>query len=114
MAVWEEVSLARLRQWRALRRARIVASLQSLAIFLLLVGLSMDYSHNQYMQAWAEAHLGALAFLLNGTLAAFYAGVMIAYYLASPSTDQVGPRLKKKEEIIIPENSSSAVKDDRF
>ena len=114
MAVQEEVSLARLRQSSALRRARLVASLQSLAIFLLLVAMSMDYSHNQYMQAWAEAHLGALAFLLNGTLAAFYAGVMIAYYLASPSTEKVRPRLKKTEEIIISENRSWTMKDDLF
>src|SRR5689334_15418086 len=101
MALEEEVSLSRLRERRTLLRARVVASLQSLAIFLLLVAMSEDYSHNQYMQGWMVEHLGGLSFLFNGSLAAFYAGLMITFYLSKNSSGNVGPRLRKKEEIIV-------------
>ena len=94
-----EVSLAGIRERQLLKRARITAMAQSLVIFLLLVGMSEDYSHNQFMQAWVAGRFGGLGFLLNGTLAAFYGGLMIAYYLA-PAKDNSGPRLKKTEELL--------------
>jgi hypothetical protein len=77
----EEVSIAGLRARQAERRARIVAGVQSVVIFLLLVAVAEDYNHNEYFQAWADANLAGFGFLLNGTLATFYAGVLVAMFL---------------------------------
>ncbi len=70
----EELSIAGLRAKRAARQGRIVASVQSIVIFLLLVMMAEDYNHNQYFQAWAGTHLGGLGFMLNATLADFLRG----------------------------------------
>lgn len=80
----EEVSIPRLRMRRVLRIARLFGFVQSAVIFLLLVWMSEEYDHNQFFQAWAGARVGGLSFFLNGTLAAFYAGLVIAYYLSGP------------------------------
>ncbi len=81
----EEVSIAGLRARKAARQARVLAGVQSVVIFLLLVFVAEEYDHNEYLQAWAGVHLGGLGFLLNGTLAAFYAGVLIAVHLNRPA-----------------------------
>jgi hypothetical protein len=56
----EEISVAGLRARQAVRGARIVAGVQSVAIFLLLVAVAEDYNHNQYFQAWAGREPGRL------------------------------------------------------
>ena len=89
----EAVSIAGLRARQAARRARIVAGVQSVVIFLLLVAVDEDYNHNQYFQAWAGANFGGLGFLLNGTLATFYAGILVAVFLRRPP-DRVSPRIR--------------------
>ena len=55
----EEVSIAGLRARRAARRAKILAGVQSLVIFLLLVVVAEEYDHNEYLQTWARMHFGA-------------------------------------------------------
>jgi hypothetical protein len=77
----EAISIAGLRARQAARRTRIMSSVQSIVIFLLLVAVAEDYNHNQYFQAWADANLAGFGFLLNGTLATFYAGVLVAMFL---------------------------------
>src|SRR5882762_334471 len=96
----EEVSIAGLRAERAARRSRILAGVQSVVIFLLLVVVAEEYDHNEYLQAWAGMHLGGLGFLLNGTLAAFYGGLLIAVYLNRPAP---GPArtVRRREEIPV-------------
>jgi len=96
----EEVSIAVLRARQAARRARIVAGVQSVMIFLLLVAVAEDYNHNQYFQAWAGANLGGLGFLLNGTLATFYAGLLVAVFLRRPP-DAAGQRVRKRERVVV-------------
>ena len=96
----EEVSIAGLRARRATRRTRIMACVQSVVIFLLLVAVAEDYNHNQYFQAWAGANLGGLGFLLNGTLATFYAGVLVAVFLRRPP-EQAGQRVRKREPVVV-------------
>jgi hypothetical protein len=81
LGMLEEVSIAGLRARQAERRARIVAGVQSVVISLLLVTVAEDYNHNQYFEEWASANLGGFGFLLNGTLATFYAGVLVAMFL---------------------------------
>ena len=94
----QEVSIPRMQMRRALRAGRLFGFVQSLVILLLLVWMSDEYDHNQFFQAWAGARLGGLAFLLNGTLAAFYAGLVIAYYLSIPQ-ERSRP-IEKKEEVL--------------
>src|SRR5256712_13892096 len=96
----EEVSIAGLRARRAARRARIVAGVQSVVIFLLLVTVAEDYNHNQYFQAWAGANLGGLGFFLNGTLATFYAGILVAVFLRRPQ-DAADQGVRKMEEVAV-------------
>ncbi len=78
---------------------------QSIVIFLLLVEMSNEYSHNQYFQAWTQLHAGGFAFVLNGTLAAFYAGLMLAYYLTPGSRSHTERRSWLDEEILVPAES---------
>jgi hypothetical protein len=96
----EEVSLAGLRARKAAREARTLAMVQSVVILLLLVVVAEEYDHNEYLQAWAGLHLGGLGFLLNGTLAAFYAGVLIAVHLNRPVPAATG-RARRREEIPV-------------
>jgi len=96
----EEVSIAGLRARRAARRARIVAGVQSVVIFLLLVTVAEDYNHNQYFQAWAAANLGGFGFLLNGTFATFYAGILVAVFLRRPP-DVAAQRVRKREQVVV-------------
>lgn len=101
MSVEAEVSLSGLRERRLLRQARTTAFFQSCVIFLLLIGMSEEYSHNQFMQAWMSQHIGALGFVFNGTLAAFYGGLVIAYYFGDRSPRRTEPRLRKQNQILI-------------
>src|SRR5438132_5413950 len=96
----EEVSIAGLRARRATRRARIMACVQSVVTFLLLVAVAEDYNNNQYLQAWAGTHLGGLGFLLNGTLATFYAGLLVVVFLRRPP-DRVAQRARKRELVAV-------------
>jgi hypothetical protein len=77
-----------------------VASVQSVVIFLLLVAVAEDYNHNQYFQAWAGANLGGLGILLNGTLATFYAGMLVAVFPRRPP-DPTGNRVRKREPVVV-------------
>jgi len=97
----EAVSVAGLRARQAARRARIVACVQSVIIFLLLVTVAEDYNHNQYLQAWAGANLGGLGFLLNGTLATFYAGILVAVFLRRSQPHAVDARVRKREPVVV-------------
>jgi hypothetical protein len=96
----EEVSIAGLRAKKAARQARVFAFVQSVVIFLLLLMVAEEYDHNEYLQAWAGMHLGGLGFLLNGTLAAFYGGVLIAVYLNRP-VPGVARKVRRREEIAV-------------
>ena len=96
----EEVSIAGLRARQAAKRARIVAGIQSVAILLLLIAVAEDYNHNQYFQAWAGTHLGGLGFMLNGTLATFYAGILVAVFLRR-QPENAGQRIRKRELVPV-------------
>src|SRR5467141_1142181 len=99
----EEVSIAGLRARKAARETRILAGVQSVVIFLLLVVVAEEYDHNEYLQAWAGVHLAGFGFLLNGTLAAFYAGVLIAVHLNRPAPVVVRKERRREEIAVAPE-----------
>lgn len=96
----QEVSIARLRLRRVLRIARLFGMVQSVLIVLLLVWMSEEYVHNQFFQAWAGARLGSMAFFLNGTLAAFYAGLVIAYYGSVPE-ERREPMIVERRDVLV-------------
>src|SRR2546425_8852485 len=96
----EEVSIPGLRARKAARETRILAGIQSVVILLLLVVVAEEYDHNEYLQAWAGMHLGGLGFLLNGTLAAFYAGGLIVVHLNRP-VPVVAGKVRRREEIPV-------------
>jgi hypothetical protein len=96
----EEVSIAGLRAEQAARRAGVMAWAQSVVIFLLLVVVAEDYDHNLSMQSWASMHFAGLGFMLNGTLAAFYAGLLIGLFLKTPPPNVFSRRMKRKEPVV--------------
>ena len=97
MSMAEEVSIAGLRATQQARRAGVMAWVQSIVIFLLLVAVAEDYNHNQYFQAWAVTYLHGLGFLLNGTLAAFYAGILVTLFVKGPLPYGVIRRIRRRE-----------------
>jgi hypothetical protein len=95
-----EISIAGLRAEQEARRAGIAAWVQSVVIFLLMVGIAEDYNHNQYFQSWAVTHLAGLGFLLNGTGATFYAGILIGLFLKSPLPRKLGSWVRRNEQAV--------------
>ena len=73
--------MASLRGDQYARRSGILVWFQSLVILALLVWISEDYNNNQYFQGWASQNVGGLAFLLNGSGAAFYGGLLVAIFV---------------------------------
>ena len=97
----EEVSIAGLMAEQAARRAGIMVRVQSFLILLLLVCVAEEYNHNQYFQEWATRNLGMFGFLLGGTLAAFYSGILIAVYLNQPLQPETHRKAKKREPVMV-------------
>jgi len=67
-------------------RADLMVRVQSLIILLLFVWVAEEYNYNQFFQSWTNGTLGVFGFLLGGTLAAVYAGILIVMYLGPPVT----------------------------
>jgi len=57
---------------------------QSVIILFLFVWVAEEYNYNQFFQSWTNRTLGVFGFLLGGTLAAIYAGILIVVYLSAP------------------------------
>ena len=62
----------------------MMVRVQSVIILLLFVWLAEEYNFNQFFQSWAAGILEVFGFLLGGTLAAVYAGILIVVYLSTP------------------------------
>ena len=67
-------------------RAGLMLRVQSVVILLLFVWIAQEYNYNQFFQSWAAGTLGVFGFLLGGTLATVYAGILIVMYLSPPVT----------------------------
>src|SRR3989454_12535399 len=87
----DQVGLDQLRQERLVRRTRWLVLVESLVILGLLVWVSLEYENNLFLQSWATANVGPVSFLLNGTLAGLYAGILLGYAVAKDAE-------KKKED----------------
>jgi len=113
VAMAKRVSMASLREEQVARRAGILVWFQSLVILLLLIWISEDYNNNQYFQGWASQYLGGFAFLLNGSGAAFYAGIMVSIlvFRTLPNTlaerarrrrqQALGQKLRREEPVLV-------------
>jgi len=76
------LDMDRLRQEQVVKRTRWMIWGESLVIFGLLVWVSLEYENNLFLQSWAKANIGPVSFLLNGTLAGLYAGILLGYAVA--------------------------------
>jgi hypothetical protein len=94
------VSMASLREEQMARRSGILVWFQSLIILAFLVWISEDYNHNQYFQSWTFTHLAGLGFLLNGTGATFYAGILMGLFLKSPLPHKLGSWVRRNEQAV--------------
>jgi hypothetical protein len=98
LAMTKEVSMASLREEQLARRAGILVWFQSFLILLLLIWISEDYNNNQYFQAWAAQNLGSLGVLLNGSGAAFYAGMLVAIFVFRTLPHVLGEKARRKRQ----------------
>ena len=76
------LDMDRLRQEQVVKRTRWMILGESLVIFGLLVWVSLEYENNLFLQSWAKANIGPVSFMLNGTLAGLYAGILLGYAAA--------------------------------
>ena len=97
----KEVSLAGLRAKHVAQRAGLMVRVQSVIILLLLLWMAQEYNHNEYFQAWAARTLGMFGFLLGGTIAAFYGGILIAVYLRQPTAPANLQKAEKPEQLVV-------------
>jgi hypothetical protein len=97
----EEVSIAGLRAKQVARRAGLMARVQSVVILLLFLWMAQEYNNNEYFQAWAARTLGMFGFVLGGTIAAFYSGILIAVYLRPPTTPVSLQKAEKPEPMVV-------------
>jgi len=72
----------RLKQEQVAKRTRWLVWAESLIILGLLVWVSVEYESNLFLESWAKANIGPISFLLNGTLAGIYAGLLSGYAIA--------------------------------
>jgi hypothetical protein len=78
----DTVNMEALRQEQLAKRTRWLVWTESLVILGLLIWVSLEYENNLFLQDWATKNVGPLTFLLNGTLAGLYGGVLLGYAVA--------------------------------
>jgi uncharacterized membrane-anchored protein len=78
----DRLDMDRLKQEQMVKRTRWLVWAESLVILGLLVWVSLEYENNIFLQSWAKANIGLVSFLLNGTLAGLYAGILLGYAVA--------------------------------
>jgi hypothetical protein len=79
----ESLGMAQLKAEYELRRARLVAVVESFVILGLLSWLSVEYQYNTYMEAWMTRYFWPASILLNGTLVGVVAGILVGWVLAT-------------------------------
>jgi|SRR5205823_13203685 len=79
----ERLDMQRLKAEYVARRAKLLAVGESFVILMLLVGLTLEYQNNLYMQLWVLRNFWPAAWLLNGTLVGTMVGLLGGWILAS-------------------------------
>ncbi|HEV2118640.1 MAG TPA: hypothetical protein VGS11_00820 [Candidatus Bathyarchaeia archaeon] len=83
------------------RRTRWLVLAESMVILGLLTWVSVEYQSNLYLQSWVTTNVGPIGFLLNGTLAGIYAGILLGYTMSKhfgkkTEEEKILESLKKK------------------
>jgi hypothetical protein len=78
----DRLDMDRLKQEQMVKRTRWLVWAESLLILGLLVWVSLEYENNLFLQSWTKVNIGPISFLLNGTLAGLYAGILLGYTVA--------------------------------
>jgi len=97
----DKMDLDRLKEEQLVKRTRWLVWAESLVILGLLIWVSLEYENNLFLQSWAKSNVGPVSFLLNGTLAGLYAGVLAGYAVAKyagrrSEEERILESLKKK------------------
>ncbi len=97
----DRMDMDQLRQEQLVKRTRLLVWAESLVILGLLIWVSLEYENNLFLQSWAKSNVGPLGFLLNGTLAGWYAGALLGYSVAKyagrrSEEEKILESLKKK------------------
>ena len=78
----DKLDMDKLRKKEFAKRTRWLVFVESLAILGLLIWVSIEYENNLFLQSWANANIGPVSFLLNGTLAGLYTGILLGYVMS--------------------------------
>ena len=97
----DRLDMDRLEREQIVKRTRWLVWAESLVILGLLIWVSLEYENNLFLQSWAKSNVGPVSFLLNGTLAGFYAGLLLGYAVAKyagrrSEEERILESLKKK------------------
>ena len=74
---------------------------QSVMILLLMILVAEEYNYNQSFQGWVSGSLGMFGFLLGGSLAAIYGGILIVLYLGPPLPPPIPQKAKRRELVVV-------------
>ena len=97
----DRLDLEQLRKKELAKRTRWLVLAESMVILGLLTWVSIEYESNQFLQSWVNVNVGPIGFLLNGTLAGIYGGILVGYTAAKyfgkkTEEEKILESLKKK------------------
>jgi hypothetical protein len=70
-------------------------------ILLLMILVAEEYNYNQSFQGWVSGSLGMFGFLLGGSLAAIYGGILIVLYLSPPRPTPIRQKAERRELVVV-------------
>jgi len=90
-----------LRAKQVVQWAGLMVRVQAVMILLLMILLAEEYNYNEAFQGWVSGNLGVYGFLLGGSLAAIYGGVLIVLYLSPPMAPPIRQRAERRELVVV-------------
>jgi len=69
-------------------------------ILLLMILVAEEYNYDASFQAWTAGRVGMFGFLLGGTFAAIYSGILTVLYLGPPLSPATS-RMAERQEIVV-------------
>jgi hypothetical protein len=79
----------------------MMVRVQSCMILLLMILAAEEYNYNWSFQAWVAGRMGVFGFLLGGTVAAIYAGMLIVLCLSPSRPPVTRPSAKRRELVVV-------------
>lgn len=87
------------------RWAGLMTRVQSVMVLLLLILVAEEYNYDEGFQRLVSGSLGVFGFLLSGTLAAIYGGVLVVMYLGPRQPARVGRKVERRELLVVVEGT---------